>query len=113
MVPGTVYDWVREIIGSGFEEIVTRPVATTSGIRLLGPSGDRWAWFLINYGSNPIVVQLDELIPGGSGIPLAPDGSFLSLEARDDLILQCRPLFAYSTTGTSDLYLVETRKVAG
>lgn len=107
---GSVAQWLEDRIGGGFDDIPGNVEATTTEVKILSPSGDRWAVQICNNGSNPVQGRI-EVSDGTSFLfLLAQDGSMFWADAENQLSLPTRAFYIATTTGTSDVSWVETRK---
>lgn len=107
MPVGGAIQFLFERVGGAFDsphQTLTVPVA---GVRLFSASGDRFQMSIVNNGSFPIRVQVDELDTTAGGWDLAAGGSILAFDIQNDWVMPTFAFYAFGLGGASTAFIQE------
>lgn len=102
--------YLRERFGGRFTVETSTVSIGTSLTKAIGHDFERMGLTFINTGANDIHLTPDQSASTSVGILLGANGGFLSLTARDDLILVGWDWFAIATTTASNLLIFSVKR---
>ena len=94
------------------EQDIEKSVGSVTPVKILGNDPERLSVVIVNLGTEPVYVMFDDEVSTSRGIYLAGSGGFVSMDVRNDQTLPTREWFALSSTGTSDVFVISTRRYA-
>jgi hypothetical protein len=105
---GRVSEFIRAMFGGDTDEIEhTITIAAGAPVQLLQANPNRFGWNAFNLGANIGYIGFTSAVSATNGMQINPTGGFISMNARDDLALPVRNLWAIGA-GASTIYIVET-----
>ena len=99
--------FLEEVYGGRFVVANTNLAVATTLTQVTGHNYERLGLTLINTGAKNIHVAPTQNVSSTTGIVLGANGGFLSLTARDDLVLVGYEWFAVSITAGSTVEVIE------
>lgn len=102
--------FLREQYGGRFTVEPTTVAIQTALTQAVGNDFERMALTFINVGANDIYLTPDRSAAVGNGILLGATGGFLSLTARDDLVLVGWSWFGVAATGATNLLVFAVKR---
>ena len=74
---------------------------------MLGFNPNRPQWLIANTGIQAVTFQWERLDINKTGIEIAPGGSVIASNVRDDFLLPIFDLYGFTMAATSEIYIVE------
>lgn len=99
--------YLEEVFGGRYYVRPSKVTVQTSITEIVKNNFERLGLTLINGGANDIHLMPDTSVTSSVGILLGSNGGFLSLTARDDLILVGYGFWGVASTASSDLTIME------
>lgn len=118
MQPGNIANlpalerYLLEVYGGRFTSQTNTVTILTSLTLAINHDFERLALTFINVGTNDIHITPDQSATSSTGILLGGNGGFLSLVARDDLILVGYEWYGVASTATSNLEIISVVRYA-
>lgn len=109
---GAAQSYIEGVYGGPTEEQDSGASVGTTATKLLGNDPERLAVTFINLGSEPVYLMYDDAVSTTRGIVLTTNGGGVSLNVRDDQTLPTREWWALTSTGSSDMVVISTRRYA-
>lgn len=99
-------------LGGPCTENESVPIALTSPTLLVNGNGDRVGLLMMNLGSNNAFVTIGPTPSSTSGILLAANGGFITLNVRDDFTLCTRNWYGIANSSGVQIYVLEIVRFA-
>ena len=109
---GAAQSFIEGEFGGPTEEIDVEVSVGTTATKIVENDPDALALTLINLGSETAWVMFDNKVSTTRGIQLDAGGGVVSLVIRDDQALPTREWYAITSTATTDIFAIRTRRFA-
>ncbi len=104
---GYTWEWVIKEFGAAPVLRERTLTLTTAGDTILDNNTNRVQWAISNVDVNIFTAQWGRLNVGGAGIPINGNGGIIAQNVRDDFLWPTFAVFGFSTSGPTELYIVE------
>jgi len=109
---GAAQSYIEGEFGGPTEELEAEVSAGTTATSVVGNDPESLALTLINLGSNTAWVLFEDTVSTTRGLLLNANGGYVSLTVRDDQTLPTRQWWAITSTGTTTILSIRTRRYA-
>ena len=109
---GAAQSYIEGEFGGPTEELEAEVSAGTTATSVVGNDPESLALTLINLGSNTAWVLFEDTVSTTRGLLLNANGGYVSLTVRDDQTLPTRQWWAVTSTGTTTILSIRTRRYA-
>lgn len=99
--------FLQSEFGGRFDVKTTSVSVATALTQVVKHNMERMGLVFVNVGSNDVHITPSREASGSVGILLGSSGGFLSLTARNDLVLVGFDWFGVASTASSDVYIIE------